>query len=336
MKANLEQIVDFSKIAKTEKEWTLEKLRQIKKDEPDMEFDEILQKVEDMKGIEVKDLIKLAEEEKMTPAVNDIKKSLVVVIDAQNDFHEGGSLAVPGAREDTKRTIEFIYKWAHKITNVMLSLDTHTIAQIFHPIFWIDKDGNHPDPYTVIEPEDVAAGKYKPAFHVNVAIDYLKGLKIEDKKKLCIWPEHCLQGTRGWLPEEQLMNMIYFYSIARVSRPIFYLKGQDADSEMYGIFEKEYSKDGVTMNQAVLKILSMIEKYDVIYFLGQAKSHCVLESMKQFLKRYENRPEITSKVVFVIDCSSCVPGFEDETQRELDDLVKNYGIKVMKSTEIQM
>lgn len=336
MRTNLEQIVDFSKIAKTEKEWTLEKLREVKANDPGMEFDEILQKVEDMKSITIPELRDLAEKEEMAPAVKDIKKSLVVIIDAQNDFHEGGTLAVPGAREDTKRTIEFLYKWTHKITSVMLSLDTHTIAQIFHPIFWIDDQGNHPDPYKIVEPEDVAAGKYKPVFNINASIDYLEGLRSKNKKELCIWPEHCLQGTRGWLPEEQLMNMIYFFSVARASRPIFYLKGQDANSEMYGIFEKEYSKDGVTMNQSSLKMLSLIEKYDVIYFMGQAKSHCVLESMKQFLNHYHDRPEITSKVVFVMDCSSCVPGFEDATEKEIDDIVKTYGIKVMKSTEIQM
>lgn len=336
MKANIEQIVDFTKVAKREKDWTIEKIQEIAKANPDMKVDEVLKEVEALKEISFEDIVNLAEKEDMQPSVNDIEKTLLIIIDAQNDFHEGGTLAVNGAREDTKRTIEFIYKWAHKISSIMLSLDTHTVAQIFHRIFWIDKDGNHPSPYTAITKEDIVSGKYKPAFHVTKAVDYVEGLGTVGKKDLQIWPYHCPQGTRGWLPEEQLMNMVYYHAVARTSRPIFYLKGQDADSEMYGIFEKEYSKDGITINQSGLAMLSLIEKYDKIYFLGQAKSHCVLESMKQFLKRYKDRPDITSKVVFVIDCSSCVTGFEGVTEKEIQELVNTYGIKVMKSTEIQM
>jgi len=336
MKANLEQIVDFSKVAKTEKQWTIEKIKEVAANNPDMEIGEVLKEVEAIKEVSFDDIVNLAEKEDLKPSTNDIEKTLLIIIDAQNDFHEGGALAVNGAREDTKRTIEFIYNWAHKITSIMLSLDTHTAAQIFHPIFWLDKNNNHPDPYTIITKDDITSGKYKPAFNITKAVDYVEGLGKKDKKDLCIWPYHCPQGTRGWLPEQQLVNMVYYHSVARSSRPIFYMKGQDVDSEMYGIFEKEYAKDGITMDNSGLAMVSMIEKYDKIYFLGQAKSHCVLESMKQFLNRYKNRPEITSKVVFVIDCSSCVAGFEDQTEKELQELVNTYGIKVMKSTEIQM
>ena len=187
MKANIEQIVDFSKVAKSEKEWTIEKIKEIANQNPNLELDDILNEVENLKDVSIDDIVELAEKEEMQPAKNDIEKTLLIIIDAQNDFHEGGALAVNGAREDTKRTIEFIYNWTHKISRIMMSLDTHTIAQIFNPIFWVDKNGKHPDSYTIVTKEKIAAGEFMPAYHAANAIDYVNGLKTKSKKELCIW-----------------------------------------------------------------------------------------------------------------------------------------------------
>lgn len=334
MKTNFEQIVDVTKIAVDEKEWALKKALEIHQAHPEMTFEEVAQRVRTYKDLTMDEIVAMAEEEKMNPAVSDIEKTLLIVIDAQYDFHEGGNLAVNGAREDTKRTTEFIYKWAHKISRIMISLDTHVQAQIFHSAFWIDQNGNHPAPYTVITKADIVNGKYRALYDPTIAIEYLDGLEAGQKKQLIIWPYHCIEGTKGWLPEQQLVNMVYFHSAARKSRPLFILKGQNAFSEMYGIFKEEYSPNGANLvNPAILKI---IEEYDKIYFLGQAKSHCVLESVKQFLEEYKDRPEITSKVVFVEDCSSCVDGFEDVTIDELEKLKRDFGIRIEKSTEISM
>lgn len=333
MKTNFEQIVDVTKIAVVEKEWALNKVLEVMKNNQNLTFEEAVEEVKNMKEITLEEVITLGESENLPASVNDIEKNLLVVIDAQYDFHEGGSLAVPGAREDTRRTTEFIYKWAHKITNILVSLDTHAIVQIFHPAFWFDKDGNHPGPYTVITLEDVRSGKYN-SLYINEAIKYLEGLEAGQKKQLVIWPYHCLQGTKGWLPEQELIKMVYFHSAARKARPFFLLKGQNPFSEMYGIYKEEFSISGA--NFVNTKVLKLMEDYDKIYFLGQAKSHCVLESMKQFLEEYADRPDITSKVYFVIDCSSCVAGFEDATEKELQRLAKDYGIKVVKSTDVQM
>lgn len=333
MKTNYEQIVDVTKIAVDEKQWALNKVLEVVKNNPGLTFEEAVEEVKKVKEVTLEEIIALGESENLQAAANDIEKNLVVVIDAQYDFHEGGTLAVTGAREDTRRATEFIYKWADKITSIMISLDTHTIAQIFHPAFWFDKNGNHPAPYTVITLEDVRTGKYN-SLYINEVIKYLEGLDATQKKQLVIWPYHCLQGTRGWLPEQELVKMVYFHAASRKSRPMFLLKGQNPFSEMYGIFKEECSIDGA--NFVNTKVLKVMEDYDKIYFLGEAKSHCVLESMKQFLEEYATRPDITSKVNFVIDCSSCVAGFEDVTEKELQKLVKDYGIKVVKSTDIQM
>src|SRR5262245_21406422 len=58
-------------------------------------------------------------------------------IDAQIGFcSPGASLFVPGAVEDTQRTIEWIYRNLDHITHLSFSLDTHRVFQIFHPSWW--------------------------------------------------------------------------------------------------------------------------------------------------------------------------------------------------------
>ena len=36
-----------------------------------------------------------------------------------------------------------------------------------NPLFWVDKDGNHPDAFDVITKEDIDSGKYRPVKEVK-------------------------------------------------------------------------------------------------------------------------------------------------------------------------
>ena len=75
-----------------------------------------------------------ASQANLSPAAEDQISVHLVLVDMQIDFcHEKGSLFVPGAVEDLKRTIEFIYINAGRITNITCSLDSHLPHQIFHP-----------------------------------------------------------------------------------------------------------------------------------------------------------------------------------------------------------
>src|SRR3954471_24425688 len=84
-------------------------------------------------------------------------------IDAQIGFcTPGASLFVPGAVEDTQRTLAWLYGNLDKITQLAFSLDTHRVFQIFHPAWWIDDKGKHPAPFTNISTSDVREGTWKP------------------------------------------------------------------------------------------------------------------------------------------------------------------------------
>jgi len=278
------------------------------------------------------EIIPLASKANLKPAIDDKVKRLLLVIDQQNDFMPGiGSLGVPGADQDVKRLINFLYRNAEHITSVMCSMDTHFPLQIFHPAMWENDQGQKPDPFTVITYDDVSKGLWK-TIHCppSKVLKCLESLKNSDKVGVTIWPYHCLVGTSGFCLEAEFANLMLFHSYARSYRPLIIFKGTDTYSEMYGIIEPEYNPQ----NFVNTPIINAIEYYDEIYIAGQAASHCVLESAKQILKYYEDMPSVTTKFIFLGDCSSPVAGFEKTTKDAFKVLEKDYGVKISKSTDI--
>jgi nicotinamidase-related amidase len=259
------------------------------------------------------------------------ERVLLLAIDMQNDFMDGGALGVPNAKKDVINTTKFIYRNLEKITKIYVSLDTHRPNQIFHPMWWVDKNGCHPEPLTVISNNEVKDGRWR-AFDSSLqeeSSNYVRELERIGKKKLSIWPYHCLEGTFGAALESQFSNMINYHSIVSKSDVIYVQKGKQKNSEMYGIIKPEvYSKAGVNED-----LLEMIGEFDKIIIVGEAKSHCVLESVRQIVEYFANNKEITQNLYVFEDCTSSIPGFEDMTKKEFDILKKNYGINLVKSTD---
>ena len=151
------------------------------------------------------------------------------------------------------------------------------------------------------------------------------------KKQLCIWPYHCIAGTEGATLENEFAKMVYFHSVARKSVNHMIQKGTDPYSEMYGIIKPEFSKK----NFLNTPVLTAIEKYDKIYVVGEAASHCLMESVKQIAEHFANRPEVTQKITILEDCTSPITGYEADTQIAFANFKSSYGIQFAKSTDIQ-
>lgn len=279
--------------------------------------------------ISLNEILRKANDEQLTPAAQNKERVLFLGIDVQQDFMDNGSLGVPGAHGDVERMTQFIYNNMDKITNIAVSIDTHTPHQIFHPCWWIDENGNNPAPYTPITLADLDSGKYRAVIYPRQSRDYVEHLEKDGKKTLCVWSYHCLQGTSGAAFENQFANMIYFHSVAKKAVTQRLVKGQDPLSEMYGIIKPEYD----TKNYINIDFLNKLENYDKIIIAGEAKSHCVLENIKQILEHYANRPEITQKIYILEDCMSSIPGFEDVTEQTFDDFKKTYHVNIVKSTD---
>ncbi|CAM3571386.1 MULTISPECIES: hypothetical protein [Brevibacillus] len=274
-------------------------------------------------------LLQKATQENISPASADKRKTLFLAIDMQNDFMEQGELGVPGSHLDVSRAARFLYDHMEKITQVAISLDTHQPQQIFHPGWWVDDKGNHPAPFTIITHEDVQLGKWRALTHQTESLDYVSHLAQNSKKELCIWPYHCLEGSFGAALEGQFANMVYYHSVARKAAPLRIVKGKDPLSEMYGIIKPEYGPHAAEQ----LDFLESLRTYEYIFVVGEAKSHCVLESLRQILEYYEADPSVTSRIVVLEDCMSSIPGFEAAAEDAFTAWQKAYKISVTRSTD---
>ena len=54
------------------------------------------------------------------------------VVDCQNDFCEGGSLAVEGANKAIENIVDFVNNNIDKIESIHYTLDWHTLLYIHH------------------------------------------------------------------------------------------------------------------------------------------------------------------------------------------------------------
>jgi nicotinamidase/pyrazinamidase len=109
------------------------------------------------------------------------KKVCLLVVDPQYDFcATDGKLSVAGADKDMERLAKMVSRAKDDIEEIIVTLDSHRTLHIAHPIWWKDKDGNHPDPYTLINEEDVVGDdpKWKttnPGYQAR-SVEYVKSL----------------------------------------------------------------------------------------------------------------------------------------------------------------
>lgn len=280
-------------------------------------------------SILMNEVLSKATKENLTPSAQNKEQVLVIGIDIQQDFMEGGALGVPGSRGDVERFTKFIYNNMDNIAKITVSIDTHIPHQIFHPCWFIDKKGKNPPPYTQITSADIGSGKWTPIIYPIQTIEYVTAIEQQSKKTLMIWPYHCLIGSRGAALDNQFSNMINFFEIAKKSVIETIVKGTDPLSEMYGIIKPEYDKK----NYVNIKFLNNIEKFNKIIIGGEAKSHCVIESVRQILEYYKGKPEITSKIYILEDCMSSIPGCEKATDETFEQFKQVYKINIVKSTD---
>jgi nicotinamidase/pyrazinamidase len=243
----------------------------------------------------------------LPPAEADRTRTLLLLVDAQVDFiHEDGALSVPGAVNDTRRTIQWLLMHAAEITDVAASLDSHVPLQIFYPPWWRDDRGYLPDPYTVISAQDVDDGAWQPVFDEAWSKDYVRRLETQAKKQLMIWPYHTMLGTPGHTLEPSLYQAVVFHSAARSSQPTYLIKGLIPQTEYYSLLEPEVKVADDPRGRLNQPFLDRLLGYDRVYVAGQAKSHCVLETLASIARRYQDTPETLSKLRLLEDCTSSV------------------------------
>ena len=171
------------------------------------------------------------------------QKTSLFIIDPQIDFHPGGSLAVAGADQDSKRIAEMIRKNKEQIHEIFVTMDSHHPSHIAHAMFWVDQKGNRPQPFTQITYQDVVNEVWLPRDDSQEVKDwclhYTKALERKGRMTLTIWPEHCIIGTRGHAIEPNLNAAIQEWARHSKRSVTYVMKGQNCRTEMYSALEAE-------------------------------------------------------------------------------------------------
>ncbi len=250
------------------------------------------------------------EQAKIAPSSRDKFRIAAFGIDCQVGFvNPEASLFVPGAVEDTERTIAWIYKHLDRITGLFFSLDTHRMFQIFHPAWWVDRDGNHPPPFTAITHADVTSGKWTAISHPREALEYTKKLEATGRYVLTIWPYHTLLGGLSHALVPALMEAAMFHAIVRSHQTHFETKGTHALTENYSVMSPEVRDlGGKTVGTFNTPFFQMLMEYDRVYVFGQAKSHCVLSTLRDLQREVlAIDASLLQKIWILEDAMSPVP-----------------------------
>ena len=301
-----------------------------------------------------------AKQYQISPADADQTRIGLLLIDVQNTFclpgfelYVGGQ-SQQGAIEDNIRLCEFIYRHLHCFTEIIATMDTHFAIQIFHPIFWVNDQGEHPTPgTTIISHQDIEKGVWKvnPAIVPNFpswdysslqtyALHYARHLDQTGKYPLIIWPYHGMLGSIGHALVSSVEEALFFYSAARKRQPQYEIKGNNPLTENYSVLRPEVTEDqnGRTIAQENRSLIEQLLSFDRLLIAGQAKSHCVAWTIDDLLIEIQKKdPKLARKIYLLEDCTSpvVIPNGADFTTQADEAFARfqDAGMHLIRSTE---
>ena len=298
-----------------------------------------------------------AQEHGIRPSSDDSFRICLLAVDVQNTFCIPGFELFVGGRsgtgavDDNRRLCEFVYRNLGAITQIVPSLDTHRAMQVFHPVWLVDDEGNHPAPYTLVSAEDVESGRWRlnPEAPESLGIDpgyaarelafYTRRLAEGGKYQLTIWPYHALLGGIGHALVSAVEEAFFFHGMARDSQPDFQVKGEHPLTEHYSMLGPEVTEgpDG--------EPLAAEEHRPRRAAPGVRRGHRGRAGQEPLRRVDDRRPargrrraraQLAERVYLLEDCTSpvVVPGAVDYTD-EADAAFERFaraGMHVVRST----
>jgi nicotinamidase/pyrazinamidase len=286
----------------------------------------------------------------------------LLLVDVQRDFHPGGSLAIPTAKEDSDRIAALIRAHGPRLQRIVATLDSHHKLHIAHPHFWTSANGvENPPPFTIISASDIESGKWKPRPSVQLpltqlldttifenatavltadesaidaakyCLEYARRLEAKGRFQICIWPEHCLIGSEGHAMVPCVRQALDEWSVETGASVEFVMKGENLLTEMYSALAADVPVSPETSFNTKLHA-SLLKQSDKLLVCGQAMSHCVNYTVRDIVEHASSKEEV-SKIFLLTDCASAVPGFEAAAETFQADM-KAAGVQLMESTAV--
>jgi len=250
-------------------------------------------------------------------------KNLLLIIDPQVDFHEGGNLAVKGALADSTRIAKLIQ--TKKFHNIVVTLDTHQYVDIGHPMWWINEEKEQPTPFTIITTKDIEDGKWRAARQEDEKWSSSYVRKLEENKRFqhTIWPYHCIVGTPGHGVAPVLNEALENWVKANKQLVTYMWKGTNPKAEMYSAFKADVEVPGADETKLNKQVLDRLYRYDNIVVCGEASSHCVMNSvidMVAYFDTKEGKKGNPPQISLLSDCCSPVEGYAKQAEAWFKDI----------------
>jgi len=234
----------------------------------------------------------------------------LLVIDPQIDFCDPhGALAVAGADQDMARLARMIERLAPRLDQIHVTLDSHHLVDIAHPIFWQDDCGNSPAPFTIISAEDVVLGRWtaaQPEARERAAA-YVQALARHGRYPLCIWPPHCLIGSRGHAVLPVLFEALIDWE-KRYAVVDYVQKGSNIYTEHYSAIQADVPDPADPSTQVNTALVNALKQADILAVAGEAGSHCVANTVRDLAQFGDDR--LLPKILLLRDAVSPVAGFQ--------------------------
>ncbi|RDJ35529.1 MAG: hypothetical protein DWQ19_11985 [Crenarchaeota archaeon] len=285
------------------------------------------------------------------------KNIQLVIIDAQNSFckvvpqdeqqvvHDG-ELCVPGAWEDMNRVADMVKRLGKRLDDIHVTLDSHHLFHVAHPVWFRDSGGNHPNPFTIMRAENGkivgsttdSSGQthdvgeftcFRPSV-TKKTLEYLESLQAAKRYPHCIWPPHCLIGTPGHNVVPQLMDALLNWVVLKGDTIVdFVTKGSNPYVEHFSAVRAEVVDPADPSTQLNAAFIQTLEEADEVLFAGEAGSHCLANTVRDIANSFnDSEDKFLKKCVLLTDGTSPVPGFEVYQ----DDFVKEMTGRGMKTT----
>lgn len=237
----------------------------------------------------------------------------LLIIDPQNDFcdPQNGALYVPGAEHDMARLAAMIDRLGDRIDDIHVTLDSHHLVDIAHPVFWVDADGKAPTPFSAISADDVRSGRWTTALPSarGRALAYLEALEAGGRYPHTIWPPHCLIGSAGHNVVPGLFAALGRWERSRFAVVDYVTKGSNLWTEHFSAVRAEVPDPRDPDTQINARLVSTLEQADLILLAGEAGSHCVANTVRDIADAFSDAA-LVKKLVLLEDAISPVTGFE--------------------------
>ncbi len=265
----------------------------------------------------------------------------MLIIDPQIDFcypGEGdndpqrGALYVDNAENDIQRISNLVNKYGEKIKEIHVTLDCHHLIDVAHPAMWRNDRGENPPVFTIFGSKEIKEGIWKPIrpSFTQKFIDYCESLEASGRYPLCIWPPHCLIGSRGNAVMPVLFEALSKWEIQKQLNVDYVSKGSNPFTEHYSAVKAEVPEPNDPTTQINTRLIETLKEADKILICGEAGSHCVKNTVEDIADGFGNDDYIKKMVLLIDGISPVISPYVDFPS------IQNTFVKNMQSRGMQI